>query len=145
MQSVIPAFAVADIETSLRFYADALGFKETFRMPGDDGRLVHASVQRGDVSLMFGAIDRIPELADRPPLGKGVVLYTNVGDDEDIDALFAHARANGATVLEPPADQPWGHRDWTIADPDGYAITVSKVIRAVSPDEMREALAASAD
>ncbi|HET7094083.1 MAG TPA: VOC family protein [Thermomicrobiales bacterium] len=145
MQSVIPAFAVADIEASLKFYADALGFAETFRLPGDDGRLVHASVQRGDVSLMFGAIDRIPELADRPPLGRGVVLYTTVGEDEDIDALYARAVANGATVLEPPADQPWGHRDWTIADPDGYAITVSKVTRAISPDDVREALAAPAD
>ncbi|HEU0114563.1 MAG TPA: VOC family protein [Thermomicrobiales bacterium] len=141
MQSVIPAFAVADIETSLRFYATALGFAETFRLAGDDGRLVHASVQRGDVSLMFGPLDRIAELANRPPLGRGVVLYTTVGDDEDIDALYADAVANGAAVLEAPADQPWGHRDWTIADPDGYAITVSKVTRAVSPDEMREALA----
>jgi uncharacterized glyoxalase superfamily protein PhnB len=145
MQDLIPALAVADIEASVRFYREALGFEPTFTMPGDDGRLIHASVRRGDVSLMFGAIEHIPELADRPPLGKGITFYTTVGDDEDIDALFAHATANSARVLDGPTDQPWGHRDWTIADPDGYAITVSKVIRTVSPDEVREALATPAD
>jgi PhnB protein len=125
MKSVIPTLAVADITKSLRFYNDILGFETSFTMPGDDGELVHASVQRGDVSLMFSPQGK-PGLQHA---GEGVVLYFTVGDDDDIDAEFAHARANGATIVQEPTDQFWGHRDWTIADPDGYHLTISKEVR----------------
>ena len=138
MQSLIPALAVKDITASLRFYTEVLGFETQFTMPGADGDLIHGSVKRGDVELMFGRIN--PEDAhDQEPLGRGVALYTTVADDEDIDALFAHARAAGATVIQEPMDQFWGHRDWTVADPDGYRVVVSKVIKQVSEQDLREA------
>lgn len=143
MKSIIPAFAVADIAASLRFYTDVLGFETGFTMPDEDGTLVHASVKRGDVEIMFGKLNAV-DPHDRGPLGQGVCLYTTVGEDEDIDALFAHARRAGARIVQEPVDQFWGHRDWTVADPDGYLTVVSKVIRAVSENEMREAALAGA-
>ena len=144
MKSIIPALHVADIDASIRFYTDVLGFTVAFTVPGANGKLAHASLQRGDALLMFGGRDLVaPE--DRAHLGKGVVLYTTVGDDEDVDALYEHAKAAGATIVQEPTDQYWGHRDWGIADPDGYRLTVSKEIRAVSRDEMREAMAVPAD
>jgi uncharacterized glyoxalase superfamily protein PhnB len=143
MQSIIPALAVADIERSVRFYTEVLGFATQFTLPGEDGKLVHASVGRGDASIMFGRLDA-GNPHDQGALGKGVVLYSTVGDEEDIDALFAHARAAGAEVRQEPTDQFWGHRDWGVADPDGYLIWVSKVTRTVSADEMQEAALAGA-
>ena len=110
---------------------------------GTDGSLPAAIVKRGDVAIMFGRLNPNEE-HDRGPLGRGVALYTTVADEEDIDALFAHARASGAQVVQEPMDQFWGHRDWTVADPDGYRIIVSKVIRAVSAEEMQEAALAGA-
>jgi PhnB protein len=102
---------------------------------------MHGSVKRGDVSLMFGLIDpNNPH--DQAPLGRGFALYTTVADDEDIDALFQHASAAGATVVQEPMDQFWGHRDWTVADPDGYRIVVSKVIAQVSEQDIRDAMLA---
>ena len=47
MQSLIPALAVKDIPTSLRFYTDVLGFETTFTLPDDTGDIVHASLKRG--------------------------------------------------------------------------------------------------
>jgi catechol 2,3-dioxygenase-like lactoylglutathione lyase family enzyme len=44
MQSVIPTFTVPDIDASMKFYADVLGFEPTFTMPGPDGRTVHGSM-----------------------------------------------------------------------------------------------------
>ena len=143
MQSIIPAFGVADIAASLRFYTDVLGFETEVTLPDETGALIHASVKRGDVSIMFGQL-KPSEEHDQGPLGRGFALYTTVGDDEDIDGLFAHARKSGARIVQEPTDQFWGHRDWTVADPDGYLIVVSKVTHSVTPEEMQEAALAGA-
>jgi uncharacterized glyoxalase superfamily protein PhnB len=143
MKSIIPSLAVADIDASVRFYAEVLGFDVMFTLPGDDGRLIHASVRRGDSDLMFGRLDPSNPY-DQAPLGRGVVLYATVADDEDIDAYFQRVKAAGAHVVQEPTDQFWGHRDWAIADPDGYRLYISKVIRTVSADEMRDAALATA-
>lgn len=138
MPNIIPALAVADIAASLRFYTETLGFQTVFTLPDDNGVLVHASASLGDSHVMFGRID--PSLPhDQPPLGRGVALYTTVADDVDIDALFARVKASGAPVISEPTDQFWGHRDWGVTDPDGYVVIVSKVIRRVTAEEMREA------
>ena len=143
MKNIIPSLAVADIDASVRFYAEVLGFDVMFTLPGEDGRLIHASVRRGDSDLMFGRLDpNNPH--DQGALGKGVVLYATVADDEDIDAYFQRVSEAGASVIQEPTDQFWGHRDWAVADPDGYHLYISKVTRTVSADEMRDAALASA-
>jgi PhnB protein len=143
MKNIIPTLAVADIDASVRFYAEVLGFDVGFTLPGEDGKLIHASAQRGDSYLMFGRVDP-SNLHDREPLGRGVVLYATVADNEDIDVYFQRVRDAGATVVQEPTDQFWGHRDWGITDPDGYVLFISKVTRAVSADAMREAALAGA-
>jgi uncharacterized glyoxalase superfamily protein PhnB len=128
---------VADIATSVQFYSEVLGFEVTFTLPDDDGKLVHASVRRGECEFMFGQIRS--DLHDQGPLGRGVSFYMVVGDNEDIDDFFARVKEAGADIVQEPADQFWGHRDWAIADPDGYHLYVAKATRDVSPEEMREA------
>jgi PhnB protein len=143
MKSVIPALAVADVAASLKFYNDVLGFETTFTMPDERGELVHGSAKRGGVEIMVGRVN--PEDPhNQAPLGRGFVLYTTVADDEDIDALFDRAKARGAKIVAEPMDQFWGHRDWTIADPDGYMTTVSKVVAEVTEEQMRDAMLAGA-
>lgn len=138
MKSVIPTFAVADIADSIRWYSDVLGFEPGFTMPDESGRLTHGSVKRGDVEIMFGRID--PNNPDnQPPLGRGFCLYTTVGEDEDIDALYEHAKRAGGQIRQEPTDQFWGHRDWAVADPDGYITVVSKVVADVTEEQIREA------
>ena len=143
MKNIIPTLAVADIDASVRFYAEVLGFDVGFTLPGEDGKLIHASVRRGDSVLMFGRLD--PNNShDQGQLGRGVVLYATVADNEDIDLYFQRVRDAGATVVQEPTDQFWGHRDWGITDPDGYLLFISKVTQAVSAEAMREAVLAGA-
>ena len=138
MKNIIPTLAVADIDASVRFYAEVLGIDVAFTLPGEDGKLIHASVQRGDSSLMFGRIDP-SNPHDQDPRGRGVILYATVADNEDIDTYFQRVKDAGATVVQEPTDQFWGHRDWGITDPDGYLLFISKETQAVSADAMREA------
>lgn len=139
MASIMPALAVADIARSVRFYSEVLGFESPYTMAGPDGEVMHGSVNLGDDMIMFGRIDsKNPH--DQGPLGKGIALYTTVDDTKDIDALFAHAKDAGAPIVQEPVDQFWGHRDWSVSDPDGYIVTVSKVIKQVSEQEMLDAM-----
>jgi uncharacterized glyoxalase superfamily protein PhnB len=139
MKSLDPILAVKDMRETLRFYNHVLGFETTFSMPGENGDLVHAAVRRGNVNLMFG-----PQGHDRlDHAGDGVVLYFTLGDDDDVDAEFAHAKRSGAMIVQEPTDQFWGHRDWAIKDPDGYYLSVSKEIRKVNLDELATSVAAS--
>jgi PhnB protein len=143
MSTITPGLAVADIAASVRFYSEVLGFDVVFTFPGDDGVLAHASVRLGDSEVMFGRL-QASEQHDQGPLGRGVILYATVAGDEDIDAYFQRVKAAGATIVQEPADQFWGNRDWAVADPDGYRVYISKVIRTVSADDMREAMLAGA-
>jgi uncharacterized glyoxalase superfamily protein PhnB len=137
MQSVIPTLTVPDIDAAMAFYADVLGFEPTFTMAGPDGRTAHGSMKRGDVALMF-ALPHSNDPHDQPPYGNGVTLYTTIAEDEDVDALFHHARDKGARILWEPTDQFWGHRDWGMADPKGYVMVVSKVVREVTGEDLRK-------
>jgi PhnB protein len=143
MKGIVPALAVESIERSLQFYADVLGFATEFSLPGPDGSLVHASIKRGESVLMFGKRDpNNPH--DQGRLGAGVALVATVNDDEDIDAYFQQVKAAGASIVQEPTDQFWGHRDWIIADPDGYLLWIGKEMRSVTAEEMQEAMAAGA-
>jgi PhnB protein len=143
MKSLDPILTVKDMRETLRFYNDVLGFETVVTMPDANGDLMHASVRRGNVNLMFGPRQN----GGLPPAGDGIVLYFTLDDDDDVDAEFAHAKSRGATVVQEPTDQFWGHRDWTIEDPDGYHLSISKMVREVSMDELAAAgmAAATAD
>ncbi len=44
----------------------------------------------------------------------------------DLDATFEHVQANGAEIVQEPADQPWGLRDSAIRDPSGNLIRINQ-------------------
>lgn len=143
MQGFIPALTVTDMERSVRFYEDALGFKSTFSIPGPDGKPVFTSLSNGEATIMLSDA-RAEEPVASGTHGAGVTLYVTETGSDDIDALFERAWNAGARVISKPADQFWGDRDWTVADPDGYQITVGKTMRVLSPDEMLAAAATMA-
>jgi PhnB protein len=54
----------------------------------------------------------------------------------DVDAAFAHAVAAGATVKRPVADQFYGDRTGTLADPFGHVWSLGTHVEDVAPEEM---------
>ena len=44
-------------------------------------------------------------------------LYT-----DDVDAVMGDLRSAGSATTATPADQPWGERVGSVADPDGYVV-----------------------
>ena len=49
----------------------------------------------------------------------------------DVDAHFEQARATGATIVEPPADQVYGDRRYTALDPEGHRWMFAQYVRDV--------------
>jgi len=123
LTSASPSFTVNDIEKSMAWYRDVLGFTVTERWE-DGGKLLGAEMAAGDVSFMIGQ-DDWKKGRDRVK-GVGVRLYCMT--DQDIDTLAARIKANGGT-LEGPRDTQWNTRELAVDDPDGYKITIAKETR----------------
>jgi uncharacterized glyoxalase superfamily protein PhnB len=126
LTDVVPNLIVADIDRSLAFYREVLGFSVVATVP-EQGPLVFAWVQRDDVSVFLnsaaGAAADFPALAERPIGGTATLFMTLDAEDirTGIDAMFA-AVSRGARVVMPLKDQFYGMREFAIEDPDGYVV-----------------------
>ncbi len=119
LRSAAPGFTANDIERSLAFYTDVLGFVVKQRWE-QEGRLLGAELLAGSISLYLGQ-DDWKKGRDRKK-GEGFRIYCTTG--QDVDALAARIKARGGTLEYEPKDQPWGGRDFAVVDPDGFKITI---------------------
>jgi uncharacterized glyoxalase superfamily protein PhnB len=121
---VSPSFTVDDLVRSLAWYQDVLGFGVDERWE-QDGKLMGVSLKAGDVTFMIGQ-DDWKKGRDRKK-GEGFSLYCTT--TRDVDALARGIKARGGKLDSEPADQPWGSRDFTLTDPDGFKITIGADVR----------------
>ncbi len=129
---VTPNLIVSDIDRSLAFYRDVLGFSVVGTVP-DAAPFVFAWMQRDEVKVFLNTVGPIreehPELAARP-IGGTATLYIVVEADttaEGIDALFDLVKSK-TRVIMPLKDQFYGMREFGIEDPDGYIIFTAQRI-----------------
>jgi uncharacterized glyoxalase superfamily protein PhnB len=138
MHSVTPHLVCAGAAKAIEFYKQAFGAVEQARLPGPDGRLMHASVKIGDSQLMLA--DEMPEwgsLGPRSLKGSPVTIHLYV---DDVDAVVARAVSAGAKVTMPVADQFWGDRYGKLEDPFGHHWSVATHVRDVSMEEAQKAM-----
>jgi len=122
LRSAVPTLTVNDIEASLAWYRDVLGFTPTEHWERD-GRLSGVELVAGRVSFMLSQ-DDWKKGRDRVK-GEGFRVFCETAQDPD--HLAEQIRARGGTLLQEPRDQPWGTRDFAVADPDGFKITIAFV------------------
>lgn len=106
-----PVFVVQDVAASVQHYCAVLGFEAVFTY-GEP--VFYGGVERGDVTIHFQAA----RVTTRMP-GQGAI---NIFVTE-VDALYATLTANGARLLNAPADRAYGMRDFDVDDPDGNRLT----------------------
>jgi PhnB protein len=129
---LVPHLVVGDAAAALDFYARAFGAEEMVRLPGPDGKLMHACM-RVNGSMVF-LNDDYPEHNDgrsSTPVAFGgtpVVLHLH---GPDVDARFQRALDAGATVVHPLEDQFWGDRYGTVRDPFGHWWSLAESVREV--------------
>ncbi|MGZ5425687.1 MAG: VOC family protein [Thermoanaerobaculia bacterium] len=124
MSSASPAFTAGDLEKSLAWYRDIVGFVVEDRWE-QDGKLTGVQLRAGDVTFMVGQ-DDWKKGSDRKK-GEGFRLYCTT--TQDVDALAKKIQARGAALDYEPRDEPWGTRDFALTDPDGFKITIAAEMR----------------
>ena len=95
--TITPYLIVDNAGAAIDFYKNAFNAREIMRMPGPDGRVMHAELQIGDSRAMMA--EASPQMGARSPKtlgGPGVTLFLYV---EDVDAWFKRAVDTGAAVL----------------------------------------------
>jgi PhnB protein len=138
MHTVTPHLVCAGAAEAIEFYKKAFNATETARMPGPNGKLIHAAVRIGGSTVML--VDEMPEYGSLGPKslkGSPVVVHLYV---EDADAVVKRAAEAGAKVTMPVAEMFWGDRYGQIEDPFGHRWSVATHVRDVSPEEMRKAM-----
>jgi catechol 2,3-dioxygenase-like lactoylglutathione lyase family enzyme len=120
LRTAAPSLTVDDLEKSLAFYQDVLGFHVKERWV-HEGKLAGVELVAGVVSFFIGQDDW--KKGKNRAKGEGFRVYCTTA--QDIDALAAQIKARGGQLLEEPKTQAWGARDFAVADPDGFKITFS--------------------
>jgi uncharacterized glyoxalase superfamily protein PhnB len=121
LSSATPSFTVGDLEMSLAFYRDVLGFGVEETWKNDQGQVMGISLEAGDVSFMIGQ-DDWKKGRDRKK-GEGFRIYCET--KTRVDDLAKRIEAKGGRLDQGPTDQPWGMRDISLTDPDGFKITIA--------------------
>jgi uncharacterized glyoxalase superfamily protein PhnB len=108
-----------DMQKSLRFYRDGLGF-ELGRTREEGGKIVFAVLKAGGGEISIGQ-DDFAKGRDRV---KAVGLRIWIRTNQDVVAIANRAKAVGITLDGEPAPLPWGPLAFQVTDPDGFKITV---------------------
>jgi PhnB protein len=135
IREVYPYLCVRGGAAAIDFYVRVFGAEELMRLTYPDGRIAHAELKLGPVTLMLS--DEHPEYELLSPLaygGTGMGIHLHV---DDVDTLTARAVEAGATVLRPPADEGHGERQAKIRDPFGHEWLLGHQLEAVSDEEIR--------
>ncbi|MEA3340162.1 MAG: VOC family protein [Chloroflexota bacterium] len=113
-------FRARDYETAVSFYRDGLKLPIV-------GSWDRGLAQRG---TMFQAASGIIEVLALPPEKEyaplwGVELACEV---DDVDQVYQSIRERGLPIRGELADKPWGHRSFSVTDPDGVKVVLYSII-----------------
>jgi PhnB protein len=139
--SVTPHLVVDNAAAAIDFYVKAFGAVELGRVPGPEGKLVHAALQINGSTVMLN--DDFPEMSGGKSMtptalgGTPVTIHLTV---TDVDAKFQKAVDAGATVVMPLEDAFWGDRYGVVRDPFGHQWSLGQPVREVSMEELAEAM-----
>lgn len=134
--SVTPYLFIKGAASAIDYYKNVFDAKERMRMPGPNGRIMHAELQIGDSIVMLA--DENPQAGAKSPEtigGTSSSLHVYV---EDVDGTTQKAVSAGAKVVRAIKDEFYGDRIGTIIDPFGHMWSIATHIEDVSPEEMKK-------
>jgi uncharacterized glyoxalase superfamily protein PhnB len=115
---IFPAFRYRDAAKIIEWLVQAFGFTVHARYVGDDGVVQHAQLAFGSSMIMLGDAqsDAYGTMVGSSGEPGGKSIYIAV---DDVDALYARAKAAGARIEEEPTNRDYGSREFICRDPEG--------------------------
>jgi uncharacterized glyoxalase superfamily protein PhnB len=116
-QPVVALRVYEDLEAAQRFLVRTFGFVPGILQLDQSGRAVHAEVSTRGTVIWLHRVDPDHGLVSAkalPAQPGGIVVFV-----DDVDAHYQRARAAGAEIESPPADQPYGQREYSAKDLEG--------------------------
>ena len=135
---IMPTLKVADLDASIAFYCDVLGFTKVLSLPDADGKDAYAIVNLGDGTDIGLQVDPATYVS-----GKGIDLMVYVPEAVDLEVRYAEVQGK-VEITAPLETKYWGDQLFSVTDPDGYLISMCKNVQQLSPEEGMAAQAESA-
>ena len=124
---VVPRLPVQDLQRTIRFYTELLGFQCGLLWP--DGQPMFTVLDRDEVSLQFYQVGEQVQAQT----GHGILSF----DVTDARAVH-HAIHERIPVEWGPEVYPYGRREFAILDPDGYMLIFSEPTSESPTIELKE-------
>ena len=116
--SIAPQFLVDDLQVAIEYYQEKLGFATDFVYQS-----FYACVSRDGCSIhLKWAPKTVNDRTDRRQ-NEHLDAYIGV---RGIEELFAELESKAARVIRRLEERPWGFRDFSVEDPDGYILCFSE-------------------
>ena len=122
MGYISPTLAVRNMKAAIDYYQNSLGFEMGMAFP-DVENPQYADLSKDGMVLMLIPAENIGIGSDEK-LGTGVNLYLQI--DGDIDGYYDELKKKGVKIAVDIKDEPFGIRDFTVEDIDGYKLTFNK-------------------
>ncbi|MDF1674789.1 MAG: VOC family protein [Vicingaceae bacterium] len=125
LKSLTPNLMVNDVEETIEYYTDILGFTLLKTVP-EKGELDWAMVKRNDIVLMFQSkkslANELPRLKGEKP-GGGLTLYIQI---DGITELHEELYHNEVEIISDLESTFYDTIEFTIVDVNGYILTFSE-------------------
>ena len=122
LSAISPCFIVSDVDQTIAFYRDKLGFETRFRQPDQDAFFAIIGRDAAQIFLKSeGGIDPVPNSTRHRHLRWDA--FINVADPDALAAEFAARFSHGAAAFSSPLEDTHdGLRGFEIRDPNGYIL-----------------------
>ena len=114
------SLTVKDLQKSLAWYRDALGFTVD-REIERDGKLRGVALKAGAIRILLNLDDGAKGF-DRV---KGEGFSLQFITSQSVDDIANRIKSQGGSLDTEPADMPWGVRSFRVRDPDGFRFAIS--------------------
>jgi uncharacterized glyoxalase superfamily protein PhnB len=132
-QRIVPYLHYENTSAAIDFLCRVFGFKVKHRSEADDGTVSHAEIEFAGNVVMLGTprdsnnqpkdLSSLRSLEDR---GGVILCYV-----DDVNAHYAHAKAEDVKIIAPLEDKPYGDRVYAAVDPEGHQWYFATRMKAV--------------
>ena len=141
---VYPHIRYQEPAEAIAWLTRVFGFRERVRMARPDGSIITSKLEApgGGLVMVAGSSpeftewirERLPGFREQTEQPWPNLSHTTTVLLSDVDGHHEQAKAEGATILMTPEDQPWGLRSYAALDLEGHQWEFSQLLKVVEPE-----------